>query len=592
MFSTIHVATLQEIQQRRAEDASLVAISTITGKPKRLRLRNGCAFCKTRKKKCDEQKPACGLCVAKNMRCYYLTQPHDWDELRGSDSARASLLLAEMDMLPPAPTPVRVTPTASPGYLPKQIVADFFSLLADRTPLPKFQAVSKVQDVPKIQAVPKVQAVPKIQEVDEYGAPTEQAVACSALPVLIEPSSPFSLVLDSELLLFFDHFLHDVVPTLSISPKTHQNHFANTCVTVATQDEGFVWLLAAWGALSLGGPTDAAFGRYLRRAHAYTEKKLAQAALSDTEWFNLMFFYLQAAGIDICAGDTSSWYEQFKRCGDMFRRFGSTKSFLRKFNNSMEARWFVLNLQYHDVTSLVLPKYGTLLDMSEYSVVFEDDNDFSWGIDPLQGCMHPVFLLLGEIMNTNAELHRQRVETEEALNSMAMLEELSHKRMQRCIYASSRAADLMAKLHACEPKSNQQCFLPPEDLEDHLTLFEAFRNTCKLYILVYIQGMQIKAPEVQVILMDLFKLVDLLIASKLRVAISMVLLMCGLCSCYKADRDEISRKFDKLLQHYKVLNVGRVKHLVEQSWRVNPEGNMNIDWVDLCERIGWKLSMS
>lgn len=577
MFSTLQVDTLQELQIRDARDESQTVISTITGKPKRLRLRKGCTFCRTRKKKCDEQKPVCGLCTAKKVECHYV-------------SASGQTLSLPQDRRARETTPADSLLSLSPGseVFLRHLVSDLLHLLSH-------------EPLPTLPHEP-LRTLHKIEEVDDCGEPlrspeTLDKLASWSMPVLIEPSHQFLLILDTESLRFVDYFLQDGIPSVSILPQTQQNHFANTCMAVAVRDEGMVWLLAAWGALFLEGPTSAVFERNLQRALRYTEKKLTLSNLSDIEWFNLMFFYLQAASVSICAGDTSVWYEMFSRCGDMLHRFGSIENLLRKFNYDFEAKWFVSNLQYNDVTSSVSLKYGTLLDMSEYSVLFEDETDYSYGIDPLQGIMHPILLLLGEIMNANSAIQRERLETERALaatkrSDTVQWDILTKRQMQGYINALAQASGLMEKLNVCEPKSNQQCFIPAEDLEDHLTLFEAFRNTCKLYILVYIQGMQIRAPEVQLVLMDTFKLVDLLIASKLRAAISLVLLTAGQCCCYQADRDEMKLKFSRLLQHYKVYNVGKVQHIVEQCWAANPKGKINVDWVDLCENIGWKLSAS
>lgn len=417
--------------------------------------------------------------------------------------------------------------------------------------------------------------------------------------ILFQPRSPFQLMLDDKGLQLVEYFLTEVVKTICIVPQGHKNHLSLTLLSVAHGDESVMNLLAGWGALFRDGPDSNSFKYRILRADKVARRLYEGKQLDDRGNFNMLCYHLNLAGIGVCSGDTSEWYELLHKCMTKIKEFGSIDGILKRFGYLDEVRWVVSNFQYHDVMSLVSLKYGTMFGMEEYALLFEDENDFSYGMDPLQGCIHPVFLLLGEIMNVNATLRRSRQLIEKLLDALQHdplagdeLSTLQHRRMQHYINASKEAARLMAKINECEPQSNQQCFLEEADLEDHLTLFEAFRNTCKLYVLLYIQETQPRAPEVQLILLDTFKLVDLLINCNLRPAIGMIMLICGLCCCYPADRMEMQRKFTRLFTHYKVFNLNKVRHIVEQSWVANPDGNINIDWPDLCEMIGWKLSAS
>lgn len=585
MFTTLNANSFKQILASPANNQYGLNISTITGKPKRTRSKNGCFCCRMRKKKCDENRPACGLCVARKTKCVY----------EGRERRRNPEI---------------------PETLEPKIVSPGLDELLSLSPVDRAQATEIKLEEPKLievdddgeplDTLDHMNSPVQLDTLDfygklEYSHKLEQYMnIASLLPkISVEPTSPFQLLLDEKGMRLLHYFQNEVVKTICILPQAHQNHFYSTYMSVAVHDEGMMNLLAAWGALFLEGPNSDNFRYRITKADQVARRTYSGKVLGDRDKFNMMCYYLNLAGLGVCSGDTSDWYELLQNCVSKLKEFGTIADFLKRFNHLNEARWIVSNIQYHDVMSSVSLKYGTMIGMDEYSLLFEDENDFSYGVDPLQGCIHPVFLLLGEIMNVNSSLRRSRQKIEEALETLQYdpqaggnLHQLQGERMQHYIRASKEGSRLMTNINECEPKSNQQCFLDHSDLENHLTLFEAFRNTCKLYVLLYIQETQPRASEVQLILLDTFKLIDLLINCNLRPAIGMVMLICGICCCYPVDRLEMQRKFAKLHASYKVVNLDKVRHIVEQSWVANPDGNINIDWPDLCEKIGWKLSAS
>lgn len=590
MFTTLHVGSLEQIQAKYASDYSHDSVSSLTGKPKRKRSKAGCVFCRTRKKKCDEQRPVCGLCATRDLKCQYPTS----ERIQKGRNPKSVLPIPERHPLLEAVSQREISTESTDEGLPNRAVAVSSRLNMSPTLLDVLAA-----------ALPEI---PRFVEVDDEGhpldrelaSPSERSLSWDTPNYLIEPSNPFRLVLDERSMRLVSYFQQEVVKFVSISPHAIQNQFENVYMSVAAQDESVLGLLATWGALFIDGPNSESYKMHLDQARHIANRKLESDSLSDMDRFVLLCFYAGTAGIGICAGDTSEWYELLRLCVKIMGHFGSVRAFLERFNFLNQAKCIVANLQYHDVMSSISMKNGTLLDMSEYAAVFEDESDFTYGVDPLQGCIHPVFLLLGEIINANAELTREKAVIEDELTELAasdtpdheQLQKTTQKRLQHYFKASRTASDLMNKVDACVPKSNQQCFLDAKELDEHLTLFEAFRNTCKLQILIYIQGLLVRAPEVQLILVDTFKLIDILIASPLRPAISMVLLMCGLCCCYPADRAQIKSQFLQLQSHYQVFNVNKIQQIVEQSWIINPDGDKTVNWAEMCETLGWILAAS
>lgn len=600
MFSTLHVGSLEQIQAKHASEYSHDTLSSLTGKPKRKRSKAGCVFCRTRKKKCDEQRPQCGLCASRDLQCVYASSERARKNGRVEKNGSAAQEETASEVL------LDTTETAQERHAAPEDQGEISTELVSLNS-PRSSPAAMLRSPFLHEMLATISDIPKLVEVDNEGhpldreleSPSEKSVGWDTPSFLIEPS-PFKLALDERSMHFVSYFQTEVVKFVSISPHAIQNHFENIYMSIAAQDESVLGLLATWGALFIDGPNSHSFKHHLSQAKLVASSRLESESLSDMDRFVILCLYAGTAGIGICAGDTSEWYELLKACVRIMGQFGSVRAFLERFNFSNQAKCIVANLQYHDVMLSISMKNGTLLSMSEYAAVFEDDSDFLYGVDPLQGCIHPVFLLLGEIINANAELTKEKSSIEMQLTGGLECSELepetvqilTQKRLQYYFRASRTASELMAKVDACVPKLNQQCFLDAKELDEHLTLFEAFRNTCKLQILIYIQGLLAKAPEVQLILVDTFKLIDILIASPLRPAISMVLLMCGLCCCYPADRTQIQKQFIQLQTHYQVFNVKKIQHIVEYSWVINPDGDKIVNWAEVCESLGWILAAS
>lgn len=68
------------------------------------RTRKGCLTCRIRKKKCDEQLPACHTCRSRHLTCYgfntpappWITSKASWKDVRESDEAKALRTVAEL----------------------------------------------------------------------------------------------------------------------------------------------------------------------------------------------------------------------------------------------------------------------------------------------------------------------------------------------------------------------------------------------------------------------------------------------------------------------------------------------------------------
>lgn len=575
MYTTLHGGSLKQIDANMADDRSYKWLSPVTGKRRMARSKMGCFFCRARKRKCDETRPSCTFCSLRGLQCDYPQKSADRPSLVKSATVDDNPSHQNV-ATPVASTLVAVNPTGTPTRL--------------------------VWPTLRMEAMPWLFGLSRIEELNDDGLPiTGDDNLPGMIPsFLIEPTDTFSQHLDEQSMKFVTYFHREVMSYVSIAPIAIQNHLTNTYMSLATEDHTFLSLLATWGALFMDGPESASYKKLLDRALGLACQKLDLRYLSDMDKMAALYFFAGLAGVQICSGDTSEWYKLLKICHHIIREFGTVRHFLERFHYLNAARCIVAELQYHEVMCSVSMKNGTLLKMSDYSAVFEDDTDFSYGVDPLQGCIHPVFALLGEIINAKADHVREAQEIEKELEGITgtspedkdQFERLTHKRLKHYFKANSTASLLLVKVDACQPKENQQCFLDAKELDDHMVLFEAFRNTCKLYILIYIQAMRAKAPDVQLLLVDTFKLIDVLIRCRLRSAISLILLICGLCCCYRGDRARIKKQFQEMQSNYSVYNVRKIQMLVEHSWTINPDGEMTVNWEVLCEQFGWILAAS
>lgn len=420
---------------------------------------------------------------------------------------------------------------------------------------------------------------------------------------LLTPSSTFSIYLDEAGLRLLDFFENKVAKLLCISPES-SNYFLKTFFTVATSEESIMHALAAWGGVFSEGPSSDLVKYHMAKATTLIhEKHLNNPSMDKYGYYVAFCYFLIAIGVEICSGDVSNWYYHFNKCTELLKSYGGLAKFCRDFDYSNDVKWLIANFLFHDIMSSVTLSHGTSCSMNDYNSLFKNNRLLDigdYGLDPYQGCIQPIYLILGEIMNAYVELKEIRKTLKKRTTEIAVqdpdlieLKELTSERMKHYQYVDKRYNELLDRVTQACPNQIQMSLIinNKEELNLHLTLFELYRQTCRMYLLLYIKQTQPSSSEVQILLLVSLSFIESLIESRMTASLPMLLLICGISCCNESDRIQIRDKFQRIYKKYKAGNVRRVWDIVEESWIRNPDGNLCIDWVGICEEFGWKLSV-
>ena len=541
----------------------------------RYRSKTGCAGCRKRKKKCDEVHPTCGSCRHRGEPC-------EWGVVKPYKPVSP-------DSEEPTPKIVEISSKVAGNLEPKRTeILD--AEIAKQTDVSRFVLTPKS---PPFNLTPS--------DLLQLFSPSD--FLDFEMPLLSSPSSTFSLYLDEAGLRLLNFYENKVAKILSVSPES-SNYFLKTFFTAALSEESLMHALAAWGGVFLDGHDSSAVKFHLDKARQLIRTTYLNRPDLDTHGtYVAICYYLILMGIDICSGDVSNWYYLFNECTNLLKRRGGIVKFCRENQFSNDSKWLISNFQFHDVLSSATLKRGTSCDIEEYNRLFNNCFDMgSYGVDPYQGCIQPIFLLLGTIMNTNVELKEERDkinhEMVEASKKGLNLDNLAHRqltlrRIRQCHEVEARYNKLLLDIHYCTPNQSQISHISHDksEVDLHLTLFELYRLTCQIYLLLYIKQTQPLSSEVQLHFMNSLAYIESLMSSKLVPSLPMLLLICGMCCCNEYDRAQVRSIFDKLLATYTVGNVGRIWEIIQEAWKRNPHGDVCIDWTDICDEFGWKLSV-
>ncbi len=426
---------------------------------------------------------------------------------------------------------------------------------------------------------------------------------------MVSPSPPHQISMfpqiDEKGGLFLDSYINRCARVVCIGPDS-SNYFLKTFYQLASTDNAIMYAVAAWGGLFVEGYSQRV-KTYMASAFELIQKRYpSYENLSKNETFILLSFYMVVMSFEVCAGDVYNWHQFFHKATELIKKNEGLEQICRQFDYSNDIKFLISDVFFHDILSSNAFSGNSQFPISEYYSIFHHNKilEFgNYGLDPLQGCLQPVYLILAEMNSVASDLHKRKLELDRelrilALNSSHLMnyDDTSHLRQLRIEYyedANHQFTILQEKLHNCKPNLAQIELIMDDkkELELHLTLFEVYLYTCQLCINTKIKGMAPSAIEQQVLLLNCLNGIDILVPTKFVSALALLLLICGINCCNPSDRIEMQKRIEKIQERYLVANVLRVLEIIEEAWRQNRSGNRCIDWTDICKKKNWNLSV-
>lgn len=407
-------------------------------------------------------------------------------------------------------------------------------------------------------------------------------------PLLSYPQSNLSLNLNAESLRYLDYYTTKYSPIISISPENN-NYFLKTFLKVAYYNEPVLYALVSWGCL-FDNSYDEAKSWMTKSQRLIKDIKLRDS----NDVYLLLCYYLIVVGWEVCAGDINNWYKMMLLALKLIKSQGGIEKIMKLYDNSIDIQWLISDFQFHDVLSSEALQRGTIFPVSEYRLVLHENIEY--GVDPLQGCLRPLYLILGEIKNTTVDLKQEneRINFEiskEPRNGFSDTKNIRNLRIAHLKRCEEQFHYFEQRIHDCKPDPDLITLVLSDinEFELHMTLFELYSLTSLLYIGMYLQKLPPASQRQQSLLLQSLELIEILIGTKLHVSLTLLILICGIICCTDYDRLQMRNIFNLLLSRYDIGNLPKIIEVIEESWQKNPNGDSVIDWSELVNDKGWFL---
>lgn len=639
MYLVLDVNSLETVESRSSPTSAhigsysskrILSRNIILGPTKRSR--NGCLNCRKRKKKCDESFPTCGSCKYRGAECIWRDSTK-FKMKRYSDSRDSTKKSAV----------VRHVSTKSPSEELSEAIVEsqdkmelskgIIELVNDEIDQVSHTDILNAAELDQFENVEDELFTNNNHELTPYTTDLRLDTSefttknidflmsddFSDFPYLSPTTTPIFNPfrhLDDKAKYFLDGFIHKVARNLCIGPDWC-NYFLKTFYQMAEQDKSVLFALASWGGLFLEGSTDATKSYMIKAYKSITERFPNFNELSKEDIYILLNFFLIGIGVHVCAGDVSQWNILFKQCIEVIQKNGGLSEICRMFDYSNDIKWLISDVQFHDIMSSRAFSKGTILPMEEYNTIFQRNKILelgNYGLDPLQGCIQPIYLLLGEILQVSSDLKSKKKHINklledarkayndsdktnpDLLNTATVQGEVINLRILRQNFYNEMEEvidQLKEKLKRCQPNIQQMepIIDDKHEVELHLTLFEVYLYTCQLSMNYQIKGMPASSAEMQSILVNAVSCIDILVDTKLVSSLSLLLLLCGITCCTATDRLDMEVRIKKIQLAYEVANLTRMVDIIKEVWKRNSNGNVCIDWVEVCNEKDWNLSV-
>lgn len=541
----------------------------------------GCSACRKRKRKCDEHHPVCHACTKRGTVCVWREVKKTQLNNVTSEERRTAKTIAE------APGPPTVE-TGLCGVETNLVDSEILRVDAVLDGVPDLDAAPAIGSGAESGAeIARIGPHAEVEAEIGHAWPKPAPVALCALPAVLP------LFLSHSAAERMHHFGQRVSNTLAVGTHT-SNYFCKTFLALAYVDEAIGHAIASWGAFYRHEPE--AQARHMGRAVALRTRGAAPRSRFDL--FCGLCFQLVVLGQHVCRGDVERWWQCFRACVRLVAAAGGPDAVCRLFGRSNDVKFVVSNIFYHDVLSSDAFAFGPAIPMQRWAEVF--DGDFfspEYGIDPLQGCLNPVYMLLGEALEMRCAMAKRRARLHQMLEgelgaetNTAVLRDFDRVRTDYLQSCCAAADALQRKLDACAPDESvfARAALSPDDAALHRRAFELHRLALQLHCAMAIRGLHASAAEVELMQTQLRAEIDGLVDSRMVLVLCFPLLVAGVACHTKRDRRTMAATFHATIARCPVGNVGRAWEVVQETWRRSGDGRM-VDWAEVCVDLGWHL---
>lgn len=405
------------------------------------------------------------------------------------------------------------------------------------------------------------------------------------------------------------YFQERVSKSITICPDKY-NYLLNVLMPLASFSNSIQLALAAFGCLFLGEKSN-------KRNHKFYLKSATREIMSlykspekmtNADFYIVMSFNMILLGLEICSGDTFYAPLFLEWSKSLIQKRGGISKVIEDFDSSNDIKWLLSNIQYHDVLSSETALRGCLF-LKYYDEVFEQQNlldSVNYGIDPFQGAMQPMYLLIGNMMTESAKIKEEwgllEVESNVLLNEKMSVLAQSSKKLNVTASRKEKLFDKVEqisfkfaqKINNCRPNKNQFSLLLKEEniLELHLSLYKLFEYCATLYLNNNIKRIPPSSFEQSRLLCKALPVMGELVSTRMVTCMAFPILICGMQCATNADRLTMIQIMERYMIHYNTMNTLWINNIIEDSWLKNPEGNLCLDWVDIVKEKNWLVFLA
>ncbi|CAH2352418.1 transcriptional activator protein Uga3p [[Candida] railenensis] len=516
----------------------------MTSKPKKYefvglssRSRSGCLNCKKKKKKCDEVKPRCGLCTAsKALECVWGDRKSKGHGMDGSTR--------KVKSSSNQPLVVLRTPNSST-----------FESESPTTPLTPYKNFT-----------------------DASHLSAEKSLAVTSRGCTIN-------VCTEKEKTYLEKYLK-VAETMSII-GTEGNCYLTIFFPLAKESECVLKALLLWGGMSMGGSNEIICRKVdLNVAISLIDRLTDSIHNSKFDNNRVRLSHCLAATLilldaEVQSGDIKNWKLLYEKAFQILKSMGLYDDILDPIKVqaiSPVERWLCINFLHHDILTSQVNVTGTAVP-SSVGLQFK-------GCDTLEGCLKPCFSLLNEAINLRIEAKKSY----KLLETPGKIQ--NHRTTQELNQLEAKISDLENKLIQTSPRPEDLLEIPKKYMELHLSLYELFQFSIQIYLRLAIRRYSPNVPEIQVFLYKNINLLIFLISSNVKSAMKFPFLIAGISCIHECDKVKIMNLLNEYERNLDHKNIGLIKKLIQEVWRLDPNGDLCLDWQDIASGFGWDLCLS